>query len=69
MPSNIIDDPQTTLEYLGHLKAIAQSFRRQCWDKNYTSGITFNQVIKYLEEQEEIVEDSIPEWDQIMSEQ
>ena len=67
--SNIIDDPRTTLEYLGYLKAIARSFRRQCWDKNYTSSVTFNEVIKFLEEQEEITEDSIPEWNKIMSEQ
>tara|TARA_R100000773_G_C4150518_1_gene72809 strand:+ start:252 stop:458 length:207 start_codon:yes stop_codon:yes gene_type:complete len=67
--SNIIDDPRTTLEYLEHLKAVARSFRRQCWDKNYTSSITFNEVIKFIEEQEEITEDTIPEWDQIMSEQ
>jgi len=67
--SNIIDDPRTTLEYLRHLKAVAKSFRRLTWDKNYTSSITFYEVIKFIGEQEEIVEDSIPEWDQIMSEQ
>ena len=66
--SNIIDDPRTTLEYLEHLKAIARSFRRLTWDKNYTSSLIFNEVIKCIEEQEEIVEDTIPEWDQIMSE-
>ena len=66
--SNIIDDPRTTLKYLGYLKAIAKSFRSQTWDKNYTSSITFNEVIKFIEEQEEITEDTIPEWDQIMSE-
>jgi len=67
--NNIIDDPRTTLEYLGHLKEITKSFRRLTWDKNYTSSITFYEVIKFIEEQEEIVEDSIPEWDKIMSKQ
>tara|TARA_Y100000592_G_C5363918_1_gene265032 strand:+ start:280 stop:486 length:207 start_codon:yes stop_codon:yes gene_type:complete len=66
--NNIIDDPRTTLIYLEHLKAVAKSFRRQTWDKNYTSSLVFYEVIKCIEEQEEIVEDSIPEWDQIMSE-
>ena len=66
--SNNIDDPRTTLEYLGHLKPIARSFRRQCWDKNYNPSDYFKKIIYELEDLEEEVKDTIPEWDQIMSE-
>jgi hypothetical protein len=52
----------------GIMTALAKHQRGCCRDKNYAGSINFNNIIKFLEEQEEIVMDSIEEWEKIMNE-
>lgn len=64
----MIDSPYKTIEGIQTMKALAKHLRGCCRDKDYAGSINFNNIIKFLEEQEEIVMDSIEEWEKIMNE-
>ena len=64
----MIDSPHKTLEAIQTMIALAKHLRGCCRDKDYAGSINFNQIIKFLEKQEEIVKWSIPEWEDIMNE-
>ncbi len=64
----MIDSPYKTLEVIETLKDLTKHLRTYCRDKNYAGSINFNYIIKCLEEQEEVVMDSIKEWEDIMNE-
>lgn len=64
----MIDSPHKTLEAIQTMKALAKHLRGCCRDKDYAGSINFNQIVKFLEKQEEFVKFSIPEWEDIMNE-
>ena len=64
----MIDSPYKTLEGIQIMTALAKHLRGCCRDKNYAGSINFNQIVKFLEKQEEFVKFSIPEWEDIMNE-
>tara|TARA_R110000822_G_scaffold96483_4_gene219580 strand:+ start:334 stop:528 length:195 start_codon:yes stop_codon:yes gene_type:complete len=64
-----MDSPHKTLESVKALKQIAKFGRRACKDKDYNGSEYFHRIVKYLEDLQWEVEESIPEWEAIMGEQ
>ena len=64
----MIDSPQKTLSIVKGLKAIATEARDCSRNKDYYSGEVFARIVRKLDEEAEIVEDSIEGWEKIMNE-
>ena len=60
----MIDSPYKTIEGIQTMKALAKHLQGCCRDKDYAGSITFNQIIKFLEKQEETVNGSIYYWEE-----
>ena len=65
----MIDSPQKTLSIVKGLKAIATEARDCSRNKDYYSGEVFARIVRKLDEEAEIVEDSIEGWEKIMNEE
>ena len=63
-----IDSPQRTLQALDELIESAEKIRRRCRNKNYYANDMLCSIIHQIEEIQEDIEASLPEWKEIMNE-
>lgn len=61
----MIDSPYKTLEAIQTMKALAKHLRKCCRDKDYAGSVSFNRIVRFLEKEEEIINCSIDDWEEI----
>jgi hypothetical protein len=64
----MIDSPYKTLNLIRGLQKFTDEFRKSSRNKDYNSGEVFARISNKLNEEAEIVKDSIEGWEKIMNE-
>ena len=66
--NRVIDSPNKTLEGLKSLRELTKYLQRCSRNKDYNAGEHFARVLNRIYQVEEMVENSVDDWEEIMSE-